>query len=290
MTERGVQTFSDRSELATNGVAKRLLKLMPEKESNLCLALDVTDPDRFLAIADSVGPHVSVLKTHVDTLSSFTPKLTIELANLAQEHGFLVFEDRKFADIGATVKSQYTKGMYSIMEWADIVNAHALPGPGIVRGLREEVEARDLLGKRAVLLIAQMSSKDNLIDAAYTKRVAAMAKEFPDFVMGYIGAGAKDLPRLARLAEPGQVIFSPGAKIGGGGDKLGQRYASPEVLVEAGADVLVVGRGIWEDPNPLRKAKEYRERCWDAYRQRVATPKVGRDKRTARGKSSKRKR
>lgn len=274
MTERGTQTFSGRAGSAASGVAKRLLRLMTEKESNLCLALDTTDPDRFLAIAEAVGPHLAVLKTHVDTLSNFTPKLTIELANLAREHDFLIFEDRKFADIGATVKNQYTKGMYSIMEWADIVNAHALPGPGIVKGLREEVEARDLIGRRGVLLLAQMSTKDNLIDAAYTKRVVAMAKRFPDFVMGYIGAGPKDLPGLARQAAPGQVIFAPGAKIGGGGDRLGQKYSSPEILVEAGADVLVVGRGIWEDPKPLRKAKEYRERCWGAYQQRITAPKV----------------
>ncbi|MDP4000092.1 MAG: orotidine-5'-phosphate decarboxylase [bacterium] len=278
MTERRTQTFSDRADLATSAVAKRLFKLMTEKESNLCLALDETDPDRFLAIAEAVGPHLAVLKTHIDTLSSFTPKLTIELANLAQEHDFLIFEDRKFADIGTTVKNQYTKGMYSIMEWADIVNAHALPGPGIVKGMREEVEARDLLERRGVLLLAQMSSKDNLIDAAYTKKVVAMAKEFPDFVMGYIGAGPKDLPGLARQAEPGQIIFAPGAKIGGGGDKLGQRYSSPEILVEAGADVLVVGRGIWHDPKPLRQAKEYRDRCWDAYQQRIASPKVKKSK------------
>ena len=79
MIERHMQTFSDRADLATSVVAKRLFKLMTEKESNLCLALDVTDPDRFLAIAEAVGPHLAVLKTHVDTLSSFTPKLTIEL-------------------------------------------------------------------------------------------------------------------------------------------------------------------------------------------------------------------
>ncbi|HEY8108446.1 MAG TPA: orotidine-5'-phosphate decarboxylase [Patescibacteria group bacterium] len=277
MSDRLHQTFAERAELAASAVAQRLFKLMTKKESNLCLALDETDPDRFLTVAESLGPHLAVLKTHIDTLSSFTSKLTIELANLAREHDFLIFEDRKFADTGTTVKNQYTKGLYSIMEWADIVNAHALPGPSIVEGLREEVENRDLLERRAILLLAQMSPKGNMLDAAYTKKVVAMAKEYPDFVMGFVGTGPKALPALAREADPGQVIFAPGAKIGEK-DKLGPRYSPPEDLVEAGADVLIVGRGIWEDPKPLRMAKDYRERCWGAYQQRIAAPKVGKKK------------
>ena len=241
----------ERLKLCSCEVSRRLLKIAEEKESILAVAADVTTKKDLLELAESVGPHICILKTHIDIISDFDWELILRLKELASRYNFLIFEDRKFSDIGSTVKKQYAEGLYKISEWADIVNAHIIPGEGVILGLREAGLPR----RRALLLIAQMSS-NNFITPEYTKKCVELAEKYSDFVMGFISLG--------KISDNlGFMNFTPGISFENKKDNLGQRYLTPEEAVGKNkTDIIIVGRDIYNFSSPGERAKEYRELSW----------------------------
>lgn len=133
--------FAERAKNATHPLSSYLYRLMDLKASNLCLSADVQTARELLYIADKVGPSIVVLKTHYDLIAGwdYNPQTGTgaKLAALARKHGFLIFEDRKFVDIGKTVQMQYTAGTARIIDWAHITNANIDAGKDMVRAMAE---------------------------------------------------------------------------------------------------------------------------------------------------------
>jgi len=251
--------YEARAQVAKTKIATALFKLMAAKKTNLSFSADVTNSADLLRLADLVGPHICVLKTHIDILDDFTPEVLKKLQALAKKHNFLIFEDRKYADIGNTVVHQFSSGVYHTANWADMVNAHILPGPGIIDGLRKVGLSRG----SGLLLLAQMSSKDNLLDSKYTAKCVELANKYNDYVFGFICQN-----QLSK--DPGMVHMTPGVKMQKGGDSLGQQYNTPQSVVrERGCDVIIVGRAIYQAADPKAAAKQFQEAGWEAYLQRL---------------------
>lgn len=252
-------SYQARADLCSAPAAKYLLRLLDEKKTNLALSADVTNSDTLLQLAEKLGPEICLLKTHIDIITDYTPALTERLRELAKQHGFLLFEDRKFADIGHTVKHQYEGGMYHIADWADLVNAHTLPGPGIIAGLAETGRKK----QRGLILIAEMSSAGHLMTRDYMQQTLKMAEAYPDFVIGFI-------TQHALTNDPRWINMTPGVQLAAGKDSLGQQYVTPEqAILEHGSDIIIVGRGILSTDDPLEVARRYRDRAFSAYLERA---------------------
>ncbi|KIJ56694.1 hypothetical protein M422DRAFT_22854 [Sphaerobolus stellatus SS14] len=270
-------TYAQRSDSYLNPTAKKLLEIIERKKTNLCVSVDVTKAASVLAIVDAVGPSVCLVKTHVDILEDFDEEFLTRLQDLAQKHDFLIFEDRKFADIGNTVVLQYSKGVHKIASWSHITNAHPVPGPGIVSGLKSV----GLPLGRGLLLLAEMSSKGNLATGEYTKKAIEMAQANRDFVIGFIAMNRDSVNEVVKDPKEDYLILTPGVGLDTKGDSMGQQYRTPrEVILERNCDVIIVGRGIYgrgEDEdiaNAQGQAERYRQEGWKAYLERISKSSV----------------
>lgn len=227
-----------------------------------------------------------VLKTHIDVLSDLTPSTYTKLVALSRTHDFLIFEDRKFVDIGATVQKQYHGGALRISEWAHIVNATMLPGPGIIEALAQTAEGQEV-GKlveegdagaegkaglgRGMLILAEMTSKGSLATGEYTRASVEVARRFPKFVIGFVTTKSLSHIEPEKKASETEdfVVFTTGVNMSTKGDALGQQYNTPRKAVMGGADFIISGRGVYAADDRVEAAMRYKKEGWEAYLERA---------------------
>lgn len=94
--------FSVRADLPNiPPLASYLLHLISIKRTNLCVSADVHSTSALLRLAEDIGEHICVLKTHADIIDDFSERTIRILTEISQRKHFLIFEDRKFGDIGS---------------------------------------------------------------------------------------------------------------------------------------------------------------------------------------------
>lgn len=195
----------------------------------------------------------------------------------------MIFEDRKFVDIGNTVQKQYKGGALRIFEWAHIVTASVLAGSGIIQALNEVIATSPGSPERGILILAEMTSKGSLATDEYTKASVKIAQSYPQSVIGFVAtrelsgyasAGKNESETGEHKADANEgeddfVVFTTGVNMSSKGDKLGQQYQTPTAAIQGGSDFLIAGRGIYAAPDPVAAAKAYREAGWNAYLARI---------------------
>ncbi|KAL4923234.1 orotidine-5'-phosphate decarboxylase pyrG [Aspergillus undulatus] len=274
MSSKSHLPYAKRAANHPNPLTAKLFSIAEAKKTNVTVSADVTTSAELLDLADRLGPYIAVLKTHIDILDDLTPQTLTSLQAVAEKHNFLIFEDRKFIDIGNTVQKQYHGGALRISEWAHIINCAILPGEGIVEALAQTTQSEGFKNAqdRGLLILAEMTSKGSLATGTYTERSVEYARKYKGFVMGFVST--KSLSDIQtqeqeKSEEEDFVVFTTGVNLSDKGDKLGQQYQTPASAVGRGADFIIAGRGIYKAADPVEAAKRYREEGWKAYLERV---------------------
>ena len=248
--------LADRIRTAHHPVMKKLVETALEKETNLICAADLTTADAVFALAGQVGDHICALKLHADIVEDFSLEWMQELRALAAQKKFLLFADRKLADIGHTAGLQFSGGVHQIATWAELITAHVVAGAGSIQAIKSQATDR----QTAVVPILQMSTVDTLTDSDYLKKALNVIHQHGDSIVAIVAQGAAIPPRFLK--------FTPGVHSAAQGDGSGQGYhSSRHAILNHGADFIIVGRGIYRSENPKSAAISYQKKGWEALKE-----------------------
>jgi orotidine-5'-phosphate decarboxylase len=220
-------------------------------DDRLIVALDVPNAHLGLELAGRIGPAVTFYKIGLGMLTGGGLALARELKD---EHGKRVFLDMKLFDIPATVEAA-VRGLARFD--LDFLTVHG--DPHVVRAA---AEGRGGSATR-ILAVTILTSLDRAdLDAAMIVpgEIAELVTERARraFAAGADGVIASPWEAAAIRALPeaaGRLIVTPGVRPAGAAAGDQKRIATPAAAIDAGADHIVVGRPVWQAPDPRAAAE-----------------------------------
>ena len=215
-------------------------------DDRLIVALDVPDALAGLALAEKLGDSVSFYKIGLSMLTGGGLGLANELK---QEHGKRIFLDMKLFDIGATVENA-VRGLAQFD--LDFLTVHG--DPNVVRAAKEGASGKDL----KILAVTILTSLDRADLDANLIKPGAMQDLVTERAKRALAAGADGViasPQEAAVIRAlpeakGRLIVTPGVRPTGSDAGDQKRIATPAKAITNGADHIVVGRPIWQAPDP----------------------------------------
>jgi orotidine-5'-phosphate decarboxylase len=219
---------------------------MSDVSEKLCLALDMDDLVVALRLAKELQPYFGVAKVGLELFSAAGPDAVLAM----QDMGYDVFLDLKLHDIPTTVeKAARVIGALGVK----YLTIHAMGGPVMLRagveGFQQGAAAAGL-GQPIPLAVTVLTSDNDAPEHILPKRIAHAVEAGTG---GVICAGT-DVALVKQLA-PRMKTVVPGTRPPGAPTHDQARVTTPAEAVQAGADVLVIGRAVTAADDPKAAAE-----------------------------------
>lgn len=231
-------TLEQRLENCQIPVIKKLLKIMIDKKTNLCVAADFKTFEEVLKFIEIAGKHIAMLKTHCEWYKG--PDVSKHLSILYEkkrQHNFLLFEDRKFFDGGEVVKTAY-QAHYA--PYADLVTVVPL-GDGMFRAIESSIKELNLPEDepRGCLAVCELS---------FAGAPSDCCQKYFEIAERNAGVCAGIIAQTLNCSNRSMIKATPGIRIDKSSDGINQQWKHPRDALDNGADILIVGRGIISFP------------------------------------------
>lgn len=220
-------------------------------DDRLIVALDVPNAVAGLNLVERLGADVGFYKIGLGMLTGGGLALANELK---QEHGKRIFLDMKLFDISATVEAA-VRGLAQFD--LDFLTVHG--DPHVVAAAKEGAAGSDM----KILAVTILTSLDRAdLDAALIQsgdvKDLVITRAGRAFEAGADGVIASPNEAAAIRALPqatDRLIVTPGVRPTGAALGDQKRVATPAQAITDGADHIVVGRPIWQAPDPAQAAQ-----------------------------------
>jgi orotidine-5'-phosphate decarboxylase len=214
------------------------------KPAPIAVALDAPNLEIASQWAGLVTPHVSTVKIGLELYLRYGPEV---VASIRGASGVQIFLDLKLHDIPATVASA-VRTVARLRP--QLITVHAAGGPAMIRAA---VEAAPGTPIAAVTALTSLTGEDlHRIGvpgdtADWVLRLAALAVEAG--ASGLV-CSPREVAAVRNEVGPGITLITPGVRPAGADTHDQARVATPEEALNAGADLLVIGRAITGAPDP----------------------------------------
>ena len=209
----------------------------------LCIALDVGDRDELLAVARATSEHVGALKVGLGGFIAFGPAIVGEVGRLAP-----VFLDLKLHDIPAQVE----RAASAIGELgAAYTTVHALGGSDMIKAAVAGVgEGTTVLGVTILTSMDAAALASVGIAGAVEEAVVRLGELALDAGVDGLVCSPHEISRLRNAFGSEPLLVVPGIRPRGAEQDDQKRTLDARAAVDAGADLIVVGRPVTGSPDP----------------------------------------
>jgi orotidine-5'-phosphate decarboxylase len=214
---------------------------------SLIVALDLPSAGEALALVDRLGEPAEYFKVGAQLFTREGPALVAELKDRDRR----VFLDLKYHDIPNTVARAVEAAATLDV---DMVTLHASGGSAMLAAARDAVgdDGPALIG---VTLLTSFTAAD--VEEVWDKELRSIRDEVVRLSglaasagLDGVVASALEVEGLKRKHGPSFLVVTPGIRPQGEIASDQVRTATPAEAARAGADYLVVGRPVYQAPDP----------------------------------------
>lgn len=222
---------------------------MSRPDTPLIIALDYSDRDQVLAMADRLDPARCRVKVGKELFTRSGPQILEAL----HARGFEVFLDLKFHDIPNTVAGA-VEAAADHGVW--MVNVHASGGRRMMEAARERLEKRRLSTHLIAVTVLTSMAREDLAEIGVTDdplaqvgRLAALSQRSG---MDGVVCSAQEATALRALCGDTFLKVTPGIRprVSDTNDDQ-RRTLTPARALAAGSTHLVIGRPVTQASNPM---------------------------------------